>query len=47
VGLISARLEGRDWPDAVRRANWIAACALQVIGDMEGLPLRQALPAGY
>jgi sugar/nucleoside kinase (ribokinase family) len=47
VGIISARLEGRDWPDAVRRANWIAACALQVIGDMEGLPLRQALPAGY
>ncbi len=43
VGIISARLEGRSWPEALRRANWIAARALQVVGDMEGLPMRQEL----
>jgi sugar/nucleoside kinase (ribokinase family) len=47
VGIISARLEGRSWPDALRRANWIASRALQVVGDMEGLPMRHALPATY
>jgi sugar/nucleoside kinase (ribokinase family) len=47
VGIISARLEGRSWPDALRRANWIASRALQVVGDMEGLPMRHELPATY
>lgn len=48
VGIISARLEGRSWPEALRRANWIAARALQVVGDMEGLPMRHELPdAGH
>jgi sugar/nucleoside kinase (ribokinase family) len=34
------------WPQALRRANWIASRALQVIGDMEGLPTRSELAAG-
>lgn len=46
VGLVSARLEGRSWRDALARGNWIAAQAIQVLGDMDGLPLRAALPAG-
>ncbi|WP_050465762.1 sugar kinase [Herbaspirillum autotrophicum] len=45
VGIISARLEGYDWARASARGNWIAAQAIQTIGDMEGLPLRAALPA--
>lgn len=45
VGIISARLEGLAWPQALRRANWIASRALQVIGDMEGLPTRSELTA--
>ena len=43
VGIISARLEGLAWPQALHRANWIASRALQVIGDMEGLPSRREL----
>lgn len=43
VGVVSARLEGLSWPQALRRANWIASLALQVIGDMEGLPTRREL----
>jgi sugar/nucleoside kinase (ribokinase family) len=43
VGVISARLEGLAWPKALKRANWIASRALQVIGDMEGLPTRAEL----
>ena len=43
VGIISARLEGLGWPQALKRANWIASLALQVIGDMEGLPTRREL----
>lgn len=46
VGIISAQLEGLGWPQALRRANWIASRALQVIGDMEGLPTRIELAAG-
>lgn len=46
VGVVSARLEGRDWPAAVARGNWIGAQAVQVVGDMEGLPRRAQLPAG-
>jgi sugar/nucleoside kinase (ribokinase family) len=44
VGIVSARLEGLAWPEAMARANWIAAQALQVVGDMEGLPRRDQLP---
>ena len=44
VGIVSARLEGLPWPVALARANWIAAQALQVVGDMEGLPRRDQLP---
>ena len=46
AGLISARLEGRDWPAALARANWVGAQAIQVVGDMDGLPRRAQLPAG-
>ena len=45
AGLISGRLEGLDWPTAVARANWVGAQAIQVVGDMDGLPHRAALPA--
>ncbi len=45
VGVISAQLEGLAWPQALRRANWIASRALQVVGDMEGLPTRAELTA--
>jgi sugar/nucleoside kinase (ribokinase family) len=45
VGVISGRLEGLDWPAAVARANWIGAQAVQVVGDMDGLPRRDQLPA--
>jgi sugar/nucleoside kinase (ribokinase family) len=45
VGIISAQLEGLSWTQALERANWIASRALQVIGDMEGLPTRGELTA--
>jgi 2-dehydro-3-deoxygluconokinase len=45
VGLISALLEGRPLPDAVRRGAWIGARAVQVRGDTEGLPRRADLAA--
>ena len=43
VGVISALLEGGDVTAAVRRAAWIGARAVQVIGDTEGLPMRAQL----
>ena len=43
VGVISALLEGRDVPAAVRRGAWIGARAVQVLGDTEGLPTRAQL----
>jgi dehydrogluconokinase len=43
VGVISALLEGRDVAQAVRRGSWIGACAVQVLGDTEGLPTRAQL----
>jgi sugar/nucleoside kinase (ribokinase family) len=46
VGVISARLEGRDWPSTLARANWIGAQVVQVVGDIEALPRRAQLPAG-
>lgn len=43
VGVISALLEGLSVPQAVRRGAWTGACAVQVLGDSEGLPTRSAL----
>ncbi len=45
VGVISALLEGKSLPDAVRRGNAIGALAIQVPGDSEGLPTREQLGA--
>jgi sugar/nucleoside kinase (ribokinase family) len=45
VGVISALLEGRSVPYAVRRGAWIGARAVQVLGDSEGLPTRAELAA--
>jgi 2-dehydro-3-deoxygluconokinase len=38
-------LEGLSVADAVRRAAWIGACAVQVLGDTGGLPRREQLVA--
>lgn len=46
AGLISGRLEGLGWHGAVARANWVGAQAIQVVGDMDGLPRRSMLPGG-
>ncbi len=43
VGVVSALLDGRSAREAVRRGNLIGAEAVQVQGDMEGLPSRQRL----
>ncbi|WP_372614494.1 carbohydrate kinase family protein, partial [Halomonas sp.] len=43
VGVISALLDGLSPREAVRRGNLIGAQAVQVIGDMEGLPDRARL----
>lgn len=43
AGVISALLEGRSVPEAVRRGAWIGARAVQVLGDTEGLPTRAQL----
>jgi len=43
VGVISALLEGRTLHQAVTRGNKIGALAIQVQGDSEGLPTREAL----
>lgn len=45
VGVISALLQGRALPDAVRRGAWIGARAIQVLGDSEGLPTAAELQA--
>lgn len=45
VGVISGLLAGLDVPAAVRRGAWIGARAVQVPGDSEGLPSRDALLA--
>jgi 2-dehydro-3-deoxygluconokinase len=45
VGLLSALLEGRALPEAVRRGCWIGARAVQVRDDTEGLPSRAQLDA--
>jgi 2-dehydro-3-deoxygluconokinase len=38
VGLLSGLLEGKSPAQAVARGNWVGACAVQAIGDSEGLP---------
>ncbi|GAB2799342.1 sugar kinase [Halomonas shantousis] len=43
VGVVSAMLDGLTPRAAVRRGNLIGAQAVQVIGDMEGLPSRERL----
>lgn len=43
VGVISALIEGKSIADAVSRGNWIGSLAVQVLGDSEGLPTREAL----
>jgi 2-dehydro-3-deoxygluconokinase len=43
VGVISALLEGKTLPEAIRRGNKIGSLAIQVIGDSEGLPTRAEL----
>ncbi|GHB32096.1 sugar kinase [Salinicola rhizosphaerae] len=43
VGIVSAYLDGLDWPTALHRGNLIGARQVQVIGDMEGLPNRAEL----
>jgi len=43
AGVVSALLEGRSVPEAVRRGAWIGARAVQVLGDTEGLPTREQL----
>lgn len=43
VGIIAALLEGLPVARAVRRAAWIGARAVQVLGDTEGLPTRAQL----
>jgi dehydrogluconokinase len=43
VGVVSALLEGLSVPEAVQRAAWIGARAVQVLGDTEGLPTRAQL----
>ncbi len=48
AGIVSALLEGRTVPEAVRRGAWIGARAVQVLGDTEGLPTRAQLDeAGF
>jgi len=43
AGVVSALLEGKSVPEAVRRGAWIGARAVQVLGDTEGLPSRAQL----
>ncbi|MHB0777235.1 sugar kinase [Halomonas sp. WWR20] len=45
VGMVSALLDGLSPRAAVRRGNLIGALAVQVPGDMEGLPSREQLTA--
>lgn len=43
VGVVSALLDGLSPQSAVRRGNLVGAQAVQVVGDMEGLPSRARL----
>lgn len=43
AGVLSARLEGQPWREALARGNHIGALALSSRGDMEALPRRHQL----
>jgi len=43
AGLVSGLLEGLDIVAAVARGNQVGAFAIQVVGDMDGLPSREQL----
>jgi 2-dehydro-3-deoxygluconokinase len=45
AGVVSALLEGLPVGEAVQRGNRVGAFAIQVIGDMDGLPTRAQLDA--
>lgn len=45
VGVISALLDGLSPQEALNRGNLVGTQAIQVIGDMEGLPTREKLHA--
>lgn len=45
AGVISARLDGLPWRQALERGAWIGARQVQVKGDIDGLPTRQDLRA--
>lgn len=45
VGVVSALLEGKTLPQALRRGNWIGSRQVQFLGDSEGLPTRAELDA--
>lgn len=45
VGVVSALLDGYSPQEAARRGNLIGSLAVQVVGDMEGLPSRERLTA--
>jgi 2-dehydro-3-deoxygluconokinase len=45
VGIISALLEDLSVTQAVQRATWMGARAVQVRGDSDGLPTRAELDA--
>ncbi len=47
VGVISALLEGKTFPQAVARGNKIGSLAIQVPGDSEGLPTRAQLAESF
>jgi 2-dehydro-3-deoxygluconokinase len=43
AGVLSARLEGLSWPEALLRGNALGAMACLTQGDWEGLPTRREL----
>lgn len=45
AGFLAARLEGADVPGCLERAALVAAMAVQVAGDIEGLPYRSEVEA--
>jgi 2-dehydro-3-deoxygluconokinase len=45
AGLVSGLREGLDIRSAMARGNQVGAFAIQVIGDMDGLPTREQLAA--
>ena len=47
AGTISGMLEGLPIAEAVMRGNYVGAFAIQVIGDMDGMPTRAQLEAAY